>query len=151
MLLCPWDFPGKNTRVCFHFLLQGIFPTQGLNSSLLHLLHGRWVLYHFPSTTWKAYIIVSNKNLNYVCLNKVKSYFFSVLLLEVRRKGRPSWYRSRTKAVEPQDPFSCSTIFNHGFHPQGHLENQSSNSHPSPLQTRNRRRRDEKKNEALPS
>ena len=37
--LCPWDFPGKNTGVDCHFLLQGIFPTQGLNPSLLHLLH----------------------------------------------------------------------------------------------------------------
>ena len=26
-LLCPGDFPGKNTRVGCHFLLQGIFPT----------------------------------------------------------------------------------------------------------------------------
>ena len=25
-LLCPWDSPGKNTGVCCHFLLQGIFP-----------------------------------------------------------------------------------------------------------------------------
>ena len=23
--LCPWDFPGKNTRAGCHFLLQGIF------------------------------------------------------------------------------------------------------------------------------
>ena len=30
-LLCPWNFPGKNTGVGCHFLLQGIFPTQGLN------------------------------------------------------------------------------------------------------------------------
>ena len=29
--LCPWDFPGKNTGVGNHFLLQGIFPTQGSN------------------------------------------------------------------------------------------------------------------------
>ena len=36
--LCPWDFPGKNTGVGCH-LLQGIFPTQGLNPNLLHLLH----------------------------------------------------------------------------------------------------------------
>ena len=34
---CPWDFPGKNTGVGSHFLLQGIFPTQGLNLCLLHL------------------------------------------------------------------------------------------------------------------
>ena len=33
-LLCPCDFPGKNTGVGCHFLLQGIFLTQGLN--LLH-------------------------------------------------------------------------------------------------------------------
>ena len=38
-LLCPWDFPGRHTRVGCHFLLQGIFPTQGSNPCLLHLLH----------------------------------------------------------------------------------------------------------------
>ena len=35
-LLCPWDSPGKNTGVGCHFLLQGIFPTQGLNPGLPH-------------------------------------------------------------------------------------------------------------------
>ena len=30
------DSPGKNTGVGCHFLFQGIFPTQGLNPSLLH-------------------------------------------------------------------------------------------------------------------
>ena len=35
-LLCPWDFPGKNTGAGCHFLLQGIFLTQGLNLCLLH-------------------------------------------------------------------------------------------------------------------
>ena len=34
--LCSWDFPGKNTGVCCHFLLQGIFLTQGSNLCLLH-------------------------------------------------------------------------------------------------------------------
>ena len=38
-LHCPWDFPGKNTGVSCHFLLQGIFQTQGLNPHFLHLLH----------------------------------------------------------------------------------------------------------------
>ena len=38
-LICPWDSPGKNAGVGCHFLLQGIFPTQGLNLCLLHLLH----------------------------------------------------------------------------------------------------------------
>ena len=35
-LLCPWNSPGKNTGVGSHFVLQGIFPTQGLNSCFLH-------------------------------------------------------------------------------------------------------------------
>ena len=35
-LLHLWDFPGKNTAVCCHFLLQGILLTQGLNACLLH-------------------------------------------------------------------------------------------------------------------
>ena len=34
MVLCPWDFPGKNTRVGSHFLLQRIFLTQGSNPGL---------------------------------------------------------------------------------------------------------------------
>ena len=32
----PWDFPGKNTGVGCHFLLQGIFPTPGSNTRLPH-------------------------------------------------------------------------------------------------------------------
>ena len=35
----PWNFPGKNTGVSCHLLLQGIFPTQGSNPRLLCLLH----------------------------------------------------------------------------------------------------------------
>ena len=41
-LLTPWDSPGKNTGMSCHFLLQGIFLTQGLNP---HLLHYRQILY----------------------------------------------------------------------------------------------------------
>ena len=35
-LRCPWNSPDKNTAVGSHPLLQGIFPTQGLNPGLLH-------------------------------------------------------------------------------------------------------------------
>ena len=41
-LLSPWDFLGKNTGVDCHFLLQGIFLTQGSNPGLLHC---RQILY----------------------------------------------------------------------------------------------------------
>ena len=42
-LLCPWNYPGKNTGVGCDFLLQGIFLTQGSHSGLLHC---RQILYH---------------------------------------------------------------------------------------------------------
>ena len=74
--LYPWDFPGKNTGACCHFLHQGIFLMQRLNPRFLypwdfpgkntgvcchfllqgiflmqrlnpHLLHCRWILYHW--------------------------------------------------------------------------------------------------------
>ena len=38
-LFNPWHFPGKNPGVGCHFLLQGIFLTQGSNPYLLHLPH----------------------------------------------------------------------------------------------------------------
>ena len=38
-LLCPWNFPGRNTGTGCHFFLQGIFQTQGSNPHLLHLPH----------------------------------------------------------------------------------------------------------------
>ena len=43
VLVCPWNSSDKNTGVGCHFLLQGIFPTQGSNPSLLHC---RYIVYH---------------------------------------------------------------------------------------------------------
>ena len=40
-LLCPWDFPNRNTGVGCHSLLQGIFSAQGSNRCLWQLLHCR--------------------------------------------------------------------------------------------------------------
>ena len=36
---CPWDSSGKCIGVSCHALLQGIFPTKGLNPCFLSLLH----------------------------------------------------------------------------------------------------------------
>ena len=45
-LLCPWDFPGKNTGVGCHSMLQGIFLTQ-VSNHVPYVSHtDRWVLYH---------------------------------------------------------------------------------------------------------
>ena len=41
-LLCPWNFPGKDTAVGCHLLFQGIFLTQESSQGLLHC---RQILY----------------------------------------------------------------------------------------------------------
>ena len=53
-LLRPWDSPGKNTGVGCHFLLQGVFPTQGSNSGLPHCSQMLWPLSHqgSPPVSW---------------------------------------------------------------------------------------------------
>ena len=50
-LLCPWDSPGKNTGGGCHFLLQGIFLTQGSNLCLLCPPH--WQVGSLPAI-WEA-------------------------------------------------------------------------------------------------
>ena len=47
---CPWNSPGKNAGVGFHFLLQGIFLTQRWNPHLLHLLN--WQADSLPPWPW---------------------------------------------------------------------------------------------------
>ena len=53
-LVCLWDFPGKNTGLGYHFLLQGIFPIQGSNPCLIISCIDRQILYH--NTSWEAQI-----------------------------------------------------------------------------------------------
>ena len=45
-LLHPWDFLGKSTGVGCHFLLQGLFPTQGSNPGLPHCSQTLYRLSH---------------------------------------------------------------------------------------------------------
>ena len=45
VLSVSMDFPDKNTGAGCHFLLQGIFLTQGSNLYLFCLPHCRWTLY----------------------------------------------------------------------------------------------------------
>ena len=63
-LLCPWDFPGKNTGVGCHFLLPRIFLTQGSNPL------GRQTLYHWA--TWEAICIL------FICNSSLLFFFFQL-------------------------------------------------------------------------
>ena len=70
-LLCPWRFSRdslKNTGVGCHALLQGIFPTQGLNPSLWHC---RQILYHLShqGSPINSLIYTKIKYMKYVFLS----------------------------------------------------------------------------------
>ena len=61
-LLCPWDSPGRNTGVHCRFLLQGSFPTQGLNPGLPHCRQILDPLSHQGSP--QAHVTQFNKYMN---------------------------------------------------------------------------------------
>jgi len=75
-LLCSWDFLGKSTGVGCHFLLQGIFPTQGYNSCLLP---GRQILYHWAT---REACFINGRELN---RSKVRCSFFLFCLCWTRK------------------------------------------------------------------
>ena len=73
-LLRPWGFPGKSTGVGCHFLLQEIFPTQGLNPGLLHC---RQMLYcfshqlsHTKAGSLSEPMLVGSPNLGTISLSR---------------------------------------------------------------------------------
>ena len=56
--LHPWEFLGKSTRVGCHFLLQGIFLTQGSNPGLPHCRQTLYRLSHqgSPNTLTRHFL-----------------------------------------------------------------------------------------------
>ena len=66
-LCCPWDFPGKNTRVACHFPTPGDIPEPGLKPVSCVSSIGRWIFYH--CTTWEPQSLkVVVKSLSHVQL-----------------------------------------------------------------------------------
>ena len=67
-LLCPWDFQGKIIGVGCHFLLQGIFPTQGSNpglshcrQTLYHLSHQRSPFLSLLAIVWNSFLMTNRR------------------------------------------------------------------------------------------
>ena len=82
-LLHPCDFPGKNTGVGWHFLLQLIFPTQESNPDLLHCRHTFWATREdFFLVKWLSKILTCFSFLELVlgesvCFLHIESFYFN--------------------------------------------------------------------------
>ena len=95
-LLCSWDFPGKNTGVVCHFLLQGIFLTQGSNPCLLLCQADSFALSHQGSPVPCLLLI------------KFRSITKKMWLLGRRHKKRPEADLKRSEDQDFKGCRSCS-------------------------------------------
>ena len=111
-VLCPWHFPGMNTRVGCHFLLQGIFPTQGSNPGLLHCRQTLYQLSHQGSPSrwrWILFVVMRNRLVtflynafSFVYFSAPREYCVEIYPLAIWTLGllvfRVAWY-SRASLV----------------------------------------------------
>ena len=70
--LHPWDFPGKSTGVGCHFLLQGVFPTQGSNPGLQHC---RQILYRLSHQRSRDSTVFAESLIKWVWTHKCGVFF----------------------------------------------------------------------------
>ena len=92
-LYSPWNSPGQNTGVGSHCLLQGIFPTQGLNPGLPHCRQILYQLGHQGSPRileWVAYPFSSRSSRprNQTGVSCIAGGFFTVW---ATREARLRW------------------------------------------------------------
>ena len=118
--------PGKKTGVGFHFLLQGIFPTQGLNTGLLHC---RQILHHWATSGGQLLISPERRKQLGQSRNDTQLW----MCLVVRVKSDESYHEYVLIYFE-SDPLSSPSLPN----PEHHLQSLGSCSspcfcHPLPL------------------
>ena len=94
----PWNSPGQNNGVGSHFLLQGIFLTQGSNLGLLHCWQ---ILYHlsYERSPGSQYSWVLMRALFLAC--RWTDGFNHVLMLRGERSLSFSPYKSTNPIKKP--------------------------------------------------
>ena len=98
-LLHPWNFPGKNTGVGCHFLLQGIFLTQGLNPGLPHCFT-TWATREAHNCVLTSSLFASEQDTptwhqNASQGNELSFLFFTIIEKEPRSCFSLTWLGSR--------------------------------------------------------
>ena len=101
-LLCPWNSPGKSTGVGCHFLLQGIFPTQGSNPGLLHCGQILSHLSHQGSTLFpQKYITIKKKQAG---MYGTSQDCYGASLVAQRLKRLPAMRETRVRSLGREEP-----------------------------------------------
>ena len=95
-LLCPWDFPGKDSGVGCHFLLQGISKITTQNTELKHT---RINLAVFIRHSLKYKNTVSQKTSHRDTELQVKENISGLQKFQ-REERKPGWKKKREEAGE---------------------------------------------------
>ena len=116
LLLCPWHSPGKNTGMGWHTLLQGVFPTQGLNLCLLH-----WNVGSLPL------VPLGKLCVNYCCSAKWLTYTYVCLLFYI------PFHCGLSQNIKYSSLcYTVGLLFIHSISKSLHLLIPPSNSYPLP-------------------
>ena len=79
----PDDFPGNSTGVDCHFLLQGIFPTQGMNLGLPHCRQMLYCLSHQGSPNTPLAVVGYHSGLPFLLQGIVLTHWSNLRLLHL--------------------------------------------------------------------
>ena len=128
-LLSPWNFPGKNTGVGCHFLLLGIFPSQG--STQGNPSSPTWAGGFFtPRATWEACKETIWDQKKY-CMNVQLGQILDKWYKEAKKTNCHFWSKNRVLGAKAgYCPCSLHTIPSKGW--TNHLSYSSS---PTPRHT----------------
>ena len=102
-LLCQWNFPGKNTGVGCHFLLQGIFPTQGSNLCLLCLPPCSQILSRISKNHYYLKNTIRARNVSHSHFLKKRKHntlFFKYFWKDVRKLETVETFRDQGGILE---------------------------------------------------
>ena len=112
-LLYPWNFPGRDTGAGCHFLLQGNFPTQGLNPGFLHCRQALYPLSHQGTGKANAKVCVSlyskewtSNTLSQVIKSSILNYYFVDLCKSANFSGH-QYPLSQNKGASPHHCTPC--------------------------------------------
>ena len=102
-LLCLRVSPGKNTGVDCHFLLQGLFLREGLNSHLLHWQENSLPLYYLGSPASRQSIAIFGT----LACRCITLWFLCCKILLVSYSWR---WKSLNRVWLFVDPMTCRTL-----------------------------------------